>query len=113
MLQLLAFFETEPFHDLGHAIGGPKVTHQIVFETDIEPARPRIALARAASAQLTINPARLMTLRADDIQTAFLRNTETKFNVRAAAGHVGRNRNRTALTGATHNLGFLPVIFRV
>src|SRR6185437_6988830 len=44
--------------------------HQVVFHGEIEAARPRVALAAGAAAQLVVDAAGLVPLRADDVQTA-------------------------------------------
>ena len=63
MLELLAFLEAEALHDFRHAIGRAEVAHEIVFEADVKARDARIALARAASAQLAIDAARLRAAR--------------------------------------------------
>ena len=113
MFQLLPFFETETFHDLRHAISGAKIPHQIVFEADVETRRTRIALTRTTSAQLSIDATRLMSLRPDHVKTAPVRDALPKFNVRAAPGHVRRNRDRSSLASAGDDLRLLHVKFRV
>src|SRR6266481_3761052 len=113
MLELLTFLETKALHDSRHPIGGAEVAHQIVFETDIESRTARIALPRAAPAQLSIDAARFVTLRADNVETATVWNTGSKFNVRSTPGHVCGNRNGARLAGARHNFSFLHVKLRV
>ena len=44
--------------------------HQIVFEREIEARGAGIALAAGAAAELVVDAARLVALRADDVQTA-------------------------------------------
>src|SRR5438046_8219155 len=109
MLKLLALLETKALHDSGHPIGGAEVAHQIVFETNIESRTARIALARAAPTQLSIDAARFVTFRADNVKTATTWDTGSKLNVGSAPGHVRRNRDRARLTSALHDLGFLHV----
>src|SRR5438105_9341979 len=113
MLQLLAFFEPEAFHDLRHSISCAKVPHEIVLEADIESRCARIALARATSAKLSIYPARFVSLGSENEQSAILRHSWTEFNVGAAAGHVRRNCHRSGLTRARHDLRFLHMKFCV
>ena len=113
MLQLLAFLEAEAFHDFRHAIGRAEVAHQIVLEADVKARAARIALTRATSAQLPVDSPRFVPLRADYEQTAFIRDARPELNVRPAAGHVGRDRDRARLPRALHDLRFLHVILRV
>src|SRR5215472_16395465 len=88
MFQLLTFFETEALHDFGHSIGGAEIAHQVVFETDVEPRCARIALARATSAQLPIDPPRFVTLGPDHHQAAQVSYARAELNIGAASGHV-------------------------
>ena len=100
MLQLLAFLEAEALHDFRHAIGRAEVAHEVVLEADVKASRAGIALARATAAQLAIDAARFVALGADDVKAAFVRHAGAEFNVGAAAGHVGRDGDCAALTGA-------------
>src|SRR5205814_8758927 len=97
MLKLLAFFEAKTLHDSRHPIGRAKVAHQIVFEANVESRTARIALPRAAPAQLSIDPACFVTLGANDVETATVWNTGSKFNVRSTPRHVCGNRNSARL----------------
>src|SRR5439155_16519281 len=78
-----------------------------------KPRTTRIALARPTPAQLSIYPARFMTLRADDVETAAVGHAVAQFNIGAAPGHVRGNRDRPRVTGARDDLRFLHVEFRV
>ena len=113
MLELLAFLEPEALHDFRHAIGRAEVPHQIVFEADVETRAAGIALARATSAQLPIDPARFVALGADHEKSAAFRHAFAELNVGAAARHVRRDRDRPRLPGALDDLGFLHVELRV
>src|SRR5438046_5935706 len=113
MLELLTFLETKALHDSRHPIGCTEVAHQIVFEADIESRTARIALARAAPTQLSIDPARFVTLRADNVETATVWNTGSKLNIGSAPSHIRRNRDRARLTSALHHLGFVHMKLRV
>src|SRR5205814_512981 len=100
MLELLAFLKTKALHDSRHPIGRAEVAHKIVFKTYIKSRTAKVALARAAPPQLSVDAARLVTLGADDVKTATVWNTRSKFNVRSAPRHVCGNRNRARLAGA-------------
>ena len=54
-----------------------------------------------------------MTFGTEDVQSTEIRDTVAKFDVCSTPGHVGGNRDRTALPCTGHNLGFLPVILCV
>src|SRR5205823_8774234 len=103
--QLLALLEAEALHNFRHAIGRAEIPHEVVLEADVKARAARIALARAASAQLPVDPARFMALGADNEKSASVCHAVTELNVRAAAGHVRRDRDRPRLTGALHDLG--------
>ena len=75
--------------------------------------RTRIALARATAAQLAIDAAGFMPLRADDMQAARIGHAWAEFNIGAAAGHVGGDGDGAALAGARDDFGFLLVVLRV
>ena len=54
-----------------------------------------------------------MAFRADDMEAAQVGHAETQFDVRAAAGHVGRDGDGAALAGARDDLRLLLVILGV
>src|SRR5215211_1181712 len=113
MLELLAFFQTEAFHYFRHPIGRAEIAHEIVLEADVKTRAARIALARTTSTQLPINAAGFVPLGADDEETALLRHAFSQFDVGAATGHVGGDRNGAALARPLNDLRFLPVVFRI
>ena len=61
--------ETETLHDPGDAVGG-EALHQIVFEREVETRRTRVALPTGAAAELVVYAARVVPLRADDVEAA-------------------------------------------
>ena len=82
VLELFAFFEPEPFHDLHDAVGTEN-THQIVFQRNIEAGGAGVALACASSAQLTVDTAGVVAGTADHIKTAEFGNAVAEFDVGA------------------------------
>ena len=54
-----------------------------------------------------------MPLRTNDFQAAQFCHAFAQLNIRTTASHVGRNRNRTHLTGQCNNFRFLRMIFRI
>src|SRR5438132_3496679 len=98
MLEFLAFFKAEAFHDFRHPIGCAEVAHQIVFKADIKSRSARIALTRATPAKLSIYPARFVSFGSENKQSAELRHPASKFNVCAATGHVRGNGDRSGLS---------------
>src|SRR4051812_32043309 len=113
MFELLSLLEAKPFHDLGHAISRAEIPHQVVFKAHVETRSARITLARATSTELSIDSARLMAFGANHEQTAFIRNPLAQLDVRAAAGHVGRNRHRAGLASALEDFRLLHVELRI
>src|SRR5262245_11282454 len=73
MLDRHAFFHAEPLHQAGDPIRAEDA-HQVVFEREIEARRARIALAAGASAQLIVDPPRLVALGRDDVEAALVDN---------------------------------------
>src|SRR6266545_3639129 len=65
----LTLFGAGAVHDARDAVG-PEEPHEVVFERHVEDALPRIALAPRAAAQLAVDAARLVALRADDDEAA-------------------------------------------
>ena len=113
MLEFLPLLHAEALHDLGHPVGRAEIAHKVVLEADKKLRTARIALPRTTSAQLPVDAARLVALGADDVEPAGTLHARTKFDVRAAARHVGRNGHRARLPGPGNNLGFLQVEFCV
>src|SRR5438270_10360034 len=113
MLERLPFCKPEAFHDFRHPIGSAEVAHQIVFEADIKSRSARIALPRATATKLSIYPAGFVSFGSKNKQSAELRHPASKFNVRAAAGHVRGNGDRSGLTRALNDLRFLHVKLRI
>ena len=68
-LDRFAFLHAQTSKDVFHPFAGENA-HQIVFEREEEPAGTGISLAAAAAAQLQIDAAGLMPLRADDVEAA-------------------------------------------
>ena len=112
VLELLALLEAHALHDLGDALGTEEA-HEVVFERDEEVRRTRVALARAAAAQLAVDAARLVALGAQHVQAAQLGDPGAQFDVGAAPGHVGGDGDRALLPGAGHDLGLLLVVLGV
>ena len=65
------------------------------------------------AAQLAVDAPRLVALGADDVKAADLRDALAKLDVRSAARHVRRDRDRAALAGERDNLGLARVVLRV
>src|SRR5439155_1985896 len=110
--QLLALFQADPLHHF-HDPVRTEQPHQIVLERNEEVGRSWVALSRAASSQLAVDAAGFMAFRADDVQASGFSDAEAQLDVRAAAGHVGRDGDGAALTGARDDFRFLLVILGV
>jgi hypothetical protein len=116
--------------------------HQVVFEREIEAARARVALTAGTAAQLVVDAPRLVALGADDVQAAgldhfvvallpFLARTAAsglvsridlmqlgfevaaEHDVRAAAGHVGRDGHRAGAARLRDDVRFALVLLGV
>src|SRR5439155_10272471 len=136
-------------HPAGDAVG-PEQPHEIVFQREEEDALPGVALAAGAAAQLAVDAARLVALRADDDEPArrvvvaaelgdllgrqvrplgdlaerrftagadaahltFL-DARAEFDVRTAAGHVGRDRHGGGLARLSDDFGLALVVLGV
>jgi len=90
-----------------------KIRIELVLERGVEPGRSLVALAAGAAAELVIDPARLVALRADDMEPAELAHALAKEDVHAAAGHVGREGHRTLLPRARDDERLALVVLRV
>ena len=78
--------------------------HQIVFHRDIENRFAGVSLTSASASQLVIDTACLMSLRADDLEPAERGNAFAQLDIGTTASHVGRDRDRSALTGLRDNI---------
>ena len=132
-LDHLAVLETEFIHDTSNAFGGEK-THEFVFERNVEDGASDVTLTTCTTTKLAIDTTAVVTLRADDGQTAGSTHFVGEFDVGTTTGHVGGNRYGaeqtfffthlsvfvfdlddagSALTGLRYNVGFLLVEFRI
>src|SRR5205085_94773 len=66
-----------------------------------------------APAQLVVDPARLVALGAEHVETAELSDPFAELDVDAAAGHVRRNRDRVRLAGVLDDLALTLVLLRI
>src|SRR5262245_7153451 len=69
VLDCLAVLEPEPLHPRLDLVAAEDA-HQVVFERQVELRRARVALAAGAAAQLVVDAAALVPLRAEDVQAA-------------------------------------------
>ena len=65
------FIQSQGVHHAHDPVGGEQ-THQIVFQTQVEPAFTGVTLTAGTAAQLVVDAAALMALGADDVQAAGL-----------------------------------------
>ena len=141
VLEHLAFLDAQLLHDAGNAVGAEQA-HQVVFQRDEEARHARIALARAAAAQLAVDAPRFVALAADDVEPAGalfdqllegllaldlvgqlrLAGNEialhpddagAELDVGAAAGHVGGDGDGAGLAGVEDDFGFALVVLGV
>ena len=74
--------------------------HQIVVQGEVLAEGAGIALAAAAADQLPVDAAGVVHFGADDVQAAQLGHALAELDVRAAAGHVGRDGDLARQAGA-------------
>ncbi len=108
MLNHLAFFEAETVHNFGNTLRAEE-PHQVVFQRNVKLRRARVALTSGTTSQLTVNAPRLVTLGANDGQTAFFLNAGSQFYVGTTSRHVGGYGHRARLTGFGNDFGLTLV----
>src|SRR5215475_2530191 len=92
--------------------------HQIILQADEEARRPRVALAAGAPSELVVNAPALVPVGSDDVKPAefdyafpFFFPGPAQPDVRAPAGHVGRDSHGADGAGLGDDLGL--VVLRV
>ena len=80
---------------------------------EVEARLAGVALAAGAAAELVVDPARLVPFGAEDVEAAEVGDALAELDVDAAAGHVGRDRDRARLAGVLDDLGLARVLLRV
>ena len=92
-LDRLALVRAEPAEDAVHAVAGEQAD-ELVLGREVEAALAGVALAARAAAKLVVDAAALVALGAEHVQAASLDHALAELDVDAAAGHVGRDRDR-------------------
>ena len=92
MFNHLAILEAEGVHHSRNTLASEE-SHQFVLNADKEDAASRVALTAGTSAQLTVHTTTLVTLRADDCQTACCFHLGRELDVRTTTCHVGGDCN--------------------
>ena len=72
-----------------------------------------VTLAGGATDELAINSRRFLWFADDDVQSAHLRHTLAKFNVRSASRHVGGDCHGTRLSGVANDVRFCGILLSV
>src|SRR4029079_4031372 len=111
-LHRLVVGDLEAVHDALDPVAG-KETDEIVLAGEVEARLTGVALAAGAAAELVVDPARLVALGAEDVETAELAHALAELDVDAAAGHVRRDRDRARLARLLNDPGLLLVLLRV
>ena len=112
MLERLAFDEGA-LEDFGDHARVREEAHQIVLERDEEFRAAGVALAGTAAAQLAVDAAGFVALRAEHEEAAELAHALAELDVGAAPRHVRGDRHGAALTGVGDDFGFALVLLRV
>ena len=87
--------------------------HQIILQRKIELRLTRISLTSGSSAQLVVDTARLVALRSDDLKSARRLRLVVQLYIGSSSCHIGRDRDRTMLSGQRHDLCLLLMELRV
>src|SRR3954469_8148641 len=85
-------------------------THEFVIEADHSLTLAGVALAPAATKELTINPAGLMTLGCNHKKPTGLGDSRCKPDVGPAPGHICSHCHTAWLSRLGHDLGLSPVL---
>src|SRR5262249_33481599 len=101
--------DLEALHDALDPVAGEQA-HQIVLAGEVEARLPGIALTPGAAAQLVVDPARLVALRAEHVQAAEIDDALFELDVDAAAGHVRRDRDGALLARVLDDLRLARVL---
>src|SRR5436190_11166904 len=111
-LHRLVVRHLEALHDVVDPVAGEEAD-EIVLSGQIKARLAGVALAARAAAQLVVDPPRLVPLGAEHVEAAELADTLAQLDVDAAAGHVGRDRDRVRLAGIDDDLALTLVLLRV
>ena len=96
VLDRLVLARAELVEDRVDAVAGEQA-HELVLGREEEARLAGVALAAGAAAQLVVDAARLVALGAEHVEAAELGHAVAELDVDAAAGHVGRDRDRARL----------------
>src|SRR5512133_936719 len=102
----------EALHDVVDPVTREQA-HEVVLAGEVEARLAGVALAARAPSELVVDPARLVALSAEHVQAAELLDPVGELDVDAAAGHVGRDRDRALLARLGDDPGLLLVLLRV
>jgi len=101
----------------GERLAGADPRDELVLEAHEELARPRVALTPGAAAELVVDPAAVVAVRADDVQAperghavALPRVRAPEDDVGPAARHVGRDGHGTEAPRVGDDLGFARIV---
>ena len=99
-------------HEALDAVGAEDA-QQVVFQGEIEPGGPGIALAAGAAPELVVDAAGLVAFGAQDVEAAPFHHPFAQDDVGAPAGHVGGDGHHAHLPGVGHDLGLFLVLLGV
>ena len=106
------FVHAQLVHEFGNVFRAEN-THEVVFQRQEELRRTRITLTACAAPELVVDAAAFVPFRTDDHQAAQFGYTLAELDIRAAAGHVGRNGDHVHLAGVFDDFRFLFMILGV
>ena len=93
----IVILESHGGEHLRHTIRAEEA-HQLILQRDKEDGRPRVPLTSCTTTQLAVNSAGLMSLSADDSETARSLHLRRELDIGTTTGHIGGNGYRTGLT---------------
>ncbi len=121
VLDGFVFLHAEALECFEHEVAGEEF-HEVIFEREVEAGFAGIALAAGATAELVVDAACLVAFGAEHVEAAGFGDGVAKFDVGAAAGHVGGDGDAAdglagfvdvALSGEDDDVGFALVVFGV
>ncbi len=111
-LERLSLLGPQAAEDAVHAVAGEQAD-ELVLRGQVEARVTGVSLPAGTAAQLVVDAPALVALGAEHIQAAGIDDALAELDVDAAAGHVGRDRERALLAGVLDDLGLALVLLGV
>src|SRR5450756_887501 len=111
-LERLSLLGPQAAEDAVHAVAGEQAD-ELVLRGQVEARVTGVSLPAGTAAQLVVDAPALVALGAEHVEAAGLDDALAELDVDAAAGHVGRDRERAFLAGVLDDLGLALVLLGV